>query len=66
MSKKITFTTDEYGDNVIIDLDDFVWLISNLYYMCNAVGCIPSMSSIEDAKEIIDVIMENNLNLYIG
>lgn len=65
MTKKITFDTDEYGENIIIDLDDFIWLITNLYYMCNAVGCIPSMSSIDDANRVLNVIMENNLNTYI-
>ena len=66
MTKKITFTVDkEYGDTVTIDLDDFIWLITNLYYMCNAVGCVPSMDSVENANKVLDVIMENNLNTYI-
>ena len=66
MTKKINFKTDkEYGDTVTLDLDDFIWIITNLYYMCNAVGCVPSMTVIEDANNILDVIYNNDLNLYI-
>lgn len=66
MTEKITFTVNkEYGDTVTIDLNDFIWLITNLYYMCNAVGCVPSMDSVENANKVLDVIMENNLNAYI-
>ena len=66
MTKKINFKVDkEYGDTVTLDLDDFIWIITNLYYMCNAVGCIPSMHSVENANKVLEVIMENNLNTYI-
>ena len=66
MTKKINFKVDkEYGDTVTLDLDGFIWIITNLYYMCHAVGCVPSMNSIQNANEVLEVIMENNLNSYI-
>ena len=62
--KKINFEVKEFN-KVEMDLDDFKWLISNLFYTCNAVGCIPNMQSIENANEVLQVIYKNNLNLYI-
>lgn len=64
--KKITFKTDEYGDNIIIDLDDFVWLITALWDVCNFVGCIPEMEHIEYSENILDTLYENKLNLYLN
>ena len=64
MNKKIDFEVKDF-DRVEIDLDDFKWLITNLYYACNAVGCVPSMHSIENAEKVLNVIYDNNLNLYI-
>lgn len=62
--RKINFEVKDF-DRVEMDLDDFKWLITELYYSCNAVGCVPSMSSVEKANNVLEVIHENNLNLYI-
>ena len=63
-TRKIDFETKDYH-RVEMDLDDFVWLITKLYYLCNAVGCMPSMQTIEDADNVLKTIYENNLNTYI-
>ena len=50
---------------VELSLDDFQWLISKLFYTCDAVGCIPSMDNITVADEVLQVLYWNNLNQYI-
>lgn len=56
----------EKKDNTIeINLNDFKWLITNLWDTCNRIGAIPNMSHIEEAEQILKTIQKNELNQYI-
>lgn len=63
--RKINFEMKDF-DKIELDVDDFKWLITQLYYICNDVGCVyTSMYTIENASNVLDVIYENDLNRYV-